>query len=1024
VKSETRYQTLIAVSKEVLSVKTVAGLLQCIIDAARTLTGARLGVAGHGYQDGDFRIGAASRAEGVAACPPGELFNVQRGSVYLDLIQEAPSLRLTDEQLRAYPGWWGLPTGHRALRGLLGARLIERDDRASGLIMVSDKVGGDFTAEDEALLVQLAALASLGMQHIEARDETERQAEELRAALDHASRHETEITALLAGSRAVLAHRRFQDAARAIFDVCKNLLGARAGYVALSSADGMENDLAFLDAGGLPCTVDPSLPMPIRGLRAQAYRSGRVVYDNHFARSEWTDFLPEGHVVIDNVLFAPLVVDERVVGLLGLAGKPGGFDDNDARLAAAFGEATAVALVNSRNLDRLRDSEEKLEALFDVLPIGISVLDRARNVVRSNPALASILDLPEAGLEHGNHKKRTYLRTDGTEMPPHEFASSRAAAEQRSIRDVETGVVKENGEPIWTSVSAAPLPFPDWSTVIATVDITDRRRAEEALRQARDELEARVEERTADLRASEEQFRQLAENVREVFWITDVATDRVLYVSPAYEKMTGHPTQELYDDRYSFLAVVHPEDCERVTATIRNPGQAGYDEEYRIVRPDGTLRWIRARTFPIHNERGEVYRFVGIREDITDRVQAYQLLEQRVAERTRELATLLEISRQVALTTEMEPLLDLILKQLRAALACDGVAIFKLEDGVLSAQAYDGPLPHKQDLQLRLPLEDYPISRRVVLEQKPIIISDLQANTPAARLFRQVAGEQFEPIYGRTRSWIGVPLLVKDQVTGLLEVHYAEVNPPDQRQVDLALAFASQAAVAIENTRLYKQAQALAALEERQRLARDLHDAVSQTLFSASLIAEVLPRLWERNPAEGQRSLADLHQLTRGALAEMRTLLVELRPAALLEVGLTDLLRQLAEAATGRSRLPITLSLDKPCSLPPDAQVNLYRIAQEALSNVARHSGASYATVSLRCLAESDGQGPAAGGPATPPLELSITDDGRGFDLAAVPPDSLGLDIMRERAEAIGAELTIHSQIGWGTQVTVFWPGE
>ena len=277
----------------------------------------------------------------------------------------------------------------------------------------------------------------------------------------------------------------------------------------------------------------------------------------------------------------------------------------------------------------------------------------------------------------------------------------------------------------------------------------------------------------------------------------------------------------------------------------------------------------------------------------------------------------------------------------------------------------------------------------------------------------------------------------------MLEVHFSGLSRPDPRQVDLALAFASQAAVAMENARLYEQAQALAALEERQRLARDLHDAVSQTLFSASLIAEVLPRLWERDPVEGQRSLAELHLLTRGALAEMRTLLLELRPAALLEVGLADLLRQLAEAAAGRSRLPITLSLDKLAPLPSDLQVNLYRIAQEALSNVAKHSGASRATVSLRCLPRADGRGlsrsserglSSAGGAvrgrptsengeATAPLELCITDDGRGFDPAVVSPDCLGLDIMRERAEAIGAKLTIDSQVGQGTQLTVFWPG-
>jgi len=455
-----------------------------------------------------------------------------------------------------------------------------------------------------------------------------------------------------------------------------------------------------------------------------------------------------------------------------------------------------------------------------------------------------------------------------------------------------------------------------------------------------------------------------------------------------------------------------------VAAAMRDPGPTGYDLEYRIVRPDGSPRWVRTRTFPIRDEHGQIYRYVGIGEDITDRVEAYQLLEQRVAERTRELSTLLEISRQVALTLDLEPLSDLILKQLRAALACDGAAIFELKGDTLTAVAYDGPASQDQVRQLRFPLERAPIRRRAVVDQVTVVIPNLQSDAAMARALRRAAGDLFEPIYGNVQSWIGVPMAIQDRLTGLLEIHFASLIRPDPRQVDLALAFASQAAVAMENARLYEQAQALAALEERQRLARDLHDAVSQTLFSASLIAEVLPRLWERNPAEGQRSLAELHQLTRGALAEMRTLLLELRPAALLEVGLADLLRQLAEAATGRSRLPIDLSVDRLAPLPPDVQVNLYRIAQEALSNVAKHSGAGHATVSLRCLPTGEG------GETTAPLELSIVDDGRGFDLAAVQPDSFGLDIMRERAEAIGARLTIRSSIGEGTQVTVFWPGE
>ena len=195
---------------------------------------------------------------------------------------------------------------------------------------------------------------------------------------------------------------------------------------------------------------------------------------------------------------------------------------------------------------------------------------------------------------------------------------------------------------------------------------------------------------------------------------------------------------------------------------------------------------------------------------------------------------------------------------------------------------------------------------------------------------------------------------------------------------------------------------------ERSRLARELHDAVTQTLFSASLVAEALPASWERDREEGRRLLQELRQSSRGALAEMRTLLLELRPAALVEADLGDLLRQLAEAATGREGLPVTVAVEGKLELPPDVHVALYRIAQEALNNVVKHARASQATVRLR------GRPPAS-------VELHISDDGRGFDPASVPPDHLGLGIMCERAEAIGAALEIDSQPGHGTQITVVW---
>jgi signal transduction histidine kinase len=182
---------------------------------------------------------------------------------------------------------------------------------------------------------------------------------------------------------------------------------------------------------------------------------------------------------------------------------------------------------------------------------------------------------------------------------------------------------------------------------------------------------------------------------------------------------------------------------------------------------------------------------------------------------------------------------------------------------------------------------------------------------------------------------------------------------------------------------------------------------VTQTLFSASLIAEVLPRLYERDREEGSRRLQELRELTRGALAEMRMLLLELRPATLTEVSLGDLLRQLAEATTGRSRVPIEVSIEGGCSLPPDVHIALYRIAQEALNNVARHAGATCASLHLRCNDSA--------------VEMRVRDDGRGFDVGSITPAHLGVSIMRERAEDIMADLDIESGRAMGTTVSVTW---
>jgi hypothetical protein len=168
-----------------------------------------------------------------------------------------------------------------------------------------------------------------------------------------------EISALLENYRTMLTHHRFIDIARILYDLCSTLIRSTAGYVALLDETTLENEILFLDSGGLSCTVDPALPMPIRGFRAEAYQKTKAVFHNNFSDSEWTDLMPEGHVKLQNVLFAPLVIEGRAVGVMGFANKPEDFLESDAQLASLFANLAAEVLNNSNAKQLWQKKEEK-----------------------------------------------------------------------------------------------------------------------------------------------------------------------------------------------------------------------------------------------------------------------------------------------------------------------------------------------------------------------------------------------------------------------------------------------------------------------------------------------------------------------------------------------------------------------------------------------------------------------------------------------------------------------------------------
>lgn len=191
--------------------------------------------------------------------------------------------------------------------------------------------------------------------------EEKKQNKQLQQAKNELERQNLKISHLLQAAKTVLEFDDFKTTARKLFDSCKALTGAASGYVALLSDNGDENEVLFLDSGGLPCSVDESLPMPIRGLRGIAYTEGKAVYHNNFMNSQHIKFMPEGHVVLHNVMFAPLMVHQKAAGLIGLANKKGDFTEEDLEIISAFGELAAIALCNSRNLEELTEAKELAE---------------------------------------------------------------------------------------------------------------------------------------------------------------------------------------------------------------------------------------------------------------------------------------------------------------------------------------------------------------------------------------------------------------------------------------------------------------------------------------------------------------------------------------------------------------------------------------------------------------------------------------------------------------------------------------
>lgn len=651
-------------------------------------------------------------------------------------------------------------------------------------------------------------------------------------------------------------------------------------------------------------------------------------------------------------------------------------------------------------VEALQQNEEKfLRALMGSASVGVVVIDEDGCIIFVNPKTEQMFGYQQAELIGQSVEILIPRRFRGSHLEHRaDYLSKPRAREMGS--DLELAAQRKDGSKFPVEIGLSFIEIERGILIAGFItDITERKQAEERLHETQRTL--------STLMSNLPGMAYRCHNDRD--WTME-------FVSEGCFDLTGYYPSDLIKNRnVAYGQLIHSDDQEsawnKTQAALKK--RQPFQLNYRLITASGEEKWVWEQGRGVFSSKGDLLALEGFVTDYTERVLAYQTLEQRVEERTHEIERRQQVAEGLRdilaiLNSDrpVEEILDYIVAQAKRLLEANASAIYRLqsEDAFLTIRTSQG-LPAKYIAKADMPLGQGTTGQAVLIRQ-PVAVPDIatadlggDARTRARRQTLMRSG--FYAV-------LAVPLLVKGEVYGALVLYYSKSHTFSAEEIDLAVTFAAQAALAIENARLRMQVEQAAVVAERSRLARDLHDAVTQMLFSASLIAEVLPRLWERNPDEGRRRLDELRQLARGALAEMRTLLLELRPSRLTEASLGDLLRQLIEAVSGRAQVPITLEVEGECTtLPGDVQVSLYRTAQEALNNVAKHAQANQAIVSLNCQPNQ--------------IYLSISDDGRGFAFKSVTPDNLGLTIMHERAEAIGAELEIKSEIGQGTNVVVVW---
>ncbi len=615
-----RQENLLDTTRKVLEQKDLNSLLRTAADAARELMGAKYAATGHGYVNGVFIARGMSHSEGAMACPPGELFDVEKGGVYLDLIQEKNSIRLTDAEMRSHPAWLGLPEGHVPLCGLLGARLVDVNGQPNGLMMVSDKEdGGDFTVEDETILSQLAAIVSLALQHIEARFMAEKKL--------HKENREI-----------ALANRILEVFVKETGDDMYD----RALNIMLEGMESRHGAFGYIDEqGDLICPTMSKLADQCKmeekciryqrenwkGLWSRALLEKRTIYSNEPA------VVPDGHLPILRNLASPILFQGNVIGLLNLANKETDYTEEDRELIEAVSNRIGPVLFawvqkelreneRKRAEEALKESETKYRGLFEDMPL-ITVVRKLIFDKEGHPIDWAYEDANASGLKELGVKSIDELKgTTALQRYGPEVTNKYLLPFQEAVRTGKPVTFERHFEPTdrdYISVFSVQGDF----MVSMAMDIAERKRAEEKLR------------------TKDAEFQLVADTTPIL--LTRCSRDlRYVFVNHACAEMFGIPREEIIGK--PIVEIMGEEAFETIRPYVEKVLQGEIVEyEAEIPYQEVGNQFMHVIYVPEKNEKGDVVGWIASIQDITERKKSEAEIQNLMASVQREKDRLLTL---------------------------------------------------------------------------------------------------------------------------------------------------------------------------------------------------------------------------------------------------------------------------------------------------------------------------------------------------------------------------------------------